>query len=68
MGSNGLILTNKHVIDGSIGCLVAFVNNASDIPNFTNSSPVAGILKVSSYEDMAVLKIMGLLPSEWVNI
>jgi len=68
VGSNGLILTNKHVIDGSIGCLVAFVNNASDIPNFTNSSPVAGILKVSSYEDMAVLKIINYNVSDWIDV
>ena len=68
IGSNGLILTNKHVIDGCIGCLVAFVKNASDIPNFTNSSPVAGILKVSSYEDMAVLKIINYNVSSWVDV
>ena len=31
----GIILTNRHVVDGTIGiCRVGFINNQSDIPYF----------------------------------
>jgi len=55
----GTILTNRHVVDGSIGvCRVGFINSEGDIPNF---SEIADVKKVSSDQslngDMAILKI-----------
>jgi len=55
----GSIITNRHVVDGTIGiCRVGFIDNASDIPYF---SEIADVKKVSSDQslngDMAILKI-----------
>jgi len=54
--SAGTILTNKHVIAGTLGCLVGFVDNFSDEPYFGDRQ-IADIVKVSSNQDIAVLKI-----------
>lgn len=56
INSNGTILTNKHVVDGTIGCLVGFVDNFSDEPYF-GERQIADIMRISSSEDVAVLKI-----------
>lgn len=56
INSNGTILTNKHVVDGTLGCLVGFVDNFSDEPYF-GERQIADIVKMSSSEDVAVLKI-----------
>jgi len=54
--ASGLILTNKHVVSGTVGCLVEFINNLNDQPNY-DARQIADIVKVSSTEDMAVLKL-----------
>lgn len=52
--STGTILTNRHVVQGTIGCVVGFINDPSDEPNF---SEIAFVTKISSAEDVALLKI-----------
>lgn len=54
--SIGTILTNQHVISGTLGCLVGFINNFNDEPYFGNRQ-IADIVKESSSEDVAVLKL-----------
>ena len=54
--SSGTILTNKHVISGTLGCLVGFIDNFSDEPYF-GERQIADIVKVSSNQDMAILKM-----------
>lgn len=54
--SKGTILTNKHVIDGTPGCLVGFIDNYGDEPYFGDRQ-IADIYKVSSNSDVAVLKL-----------
>lgn len=54
--SSGLILTNKHVISGTLGCLVGFVDSSNDVPYFGNRQ-IADIQKISSKEDVAILKL-----------
>ncbi len=54
--ASGLILTNKHVVNGTVGCFVGFINNLNDKPYFGDRQ-IADILKVSSTEDIAVLKL-----------
>ena len=54
--SNGTILTNKHVIAGTLGCLVGFINNFNDEPYF-GERQIADIAKVSPNQDIAILKI-----------
>lgn len=54
--SNGTILTNKHVIAGTLGCLVGFVNDFNNEPYF-GERQIADIFKVSSNQDVAMLKI-----------
>jgi len=49
-------LTNKHVISGTLGCLVGFIDNFSDEPYF-GERQIADIVKVSSNQDMAILKM-----------
>ncbi|MFH1522463.1 MAG: serine protease [Patescibacteria group bacterium] len=56
INSTGLILTNKHVIDGTYGCLVGFIDNYGDEPYFGDRQ-IADIYKVSSDTDVAVLKL-----------
>ena len=56
INSNGTILTNKHVVEGTLGCLVGFVDNFNDEPYF-GERQIADILKMSPSEDVAVLKI-----------
>ncbi|HEY4514639.1 MAG TPA: LamG-like jellyroll fold domain-containing protein [Candidatus Paceibacterota bacterium] len=53
---NGTILTNKHVVDGTKVCFVGFVSDFNDEPYFGDMQ-IADILKVSSTEDVAVLKL-----------
>lgn len=53
---SGTILTNKHVIAGTLGCLVGFVNDFNDEPYF-GERQIADVLKVSSNDDVAILKI-----------
>lgn len=63
---SGTILTNKHVIAGTSGCLVGFINDFNDEPYF-GKRHIADIFKVSSSEDIAILKIRNpqnnILPS-----
>lgn len=54
--SNGTILTNKHVIAGTLGCLVGFINDFNDEPYF-GERQIADIAKVSPNQDIAILKI-----------
>jgi S1-C subfamily serine protease len=54
--SSGIILTNKHVIAGTLGCLVGFINDFNDEPYF-GERQIADILKVSPSNDIAILKI-----------
>ena len=54
--SAGTILTNKHVIDGTPGCWVVFVNEFDDEPYFEEGQG-AILSKVSSTEDVAILKL-----------
>jgi len=53
---SGMILTNKHVVSETLGCLVGFINNFNDEPYFGNRQ-IADIVKESSSEDVAVLKL-----------
>jgi len=54
--STGLILTNKHVIDGTFGCWVGFIDDYDDEPYFGDRQ-IADIYKVSSDADIAILKL-----------
>ncbi len=54
--SNGTILTNKHVIAGTLGCLVGFINDFNDEPYF-GERHIADIVKISPNQDIAILKI-----------
>jgi len=54
--SKGTILTNKHVIDGTPGCLVGFIDNYDDEPYFGDRQ-IADIYKISSDADVAILKL-----------
>jgi len=56
IGQSGLILTNKHVIEGTPGCLVGFIDDYDDEPYFGDRQ-IADIYKVSSDADVAVLKL-----------
>jgi len=56
INSTGLILTNKHVIDGTAGCWVGFIDDYDDEPYFGDRQ-IADIYKVSSDADVAVLKL-----------
>ena len=56
INSTGLILTNKHVIDGTAGCLVGFIDDYDDEPYFGDRQ-IADIYKISSDADVAVLKL-----------
>lgn len=53
---SGTILTNKHVIVGTLGCLVGFISDFSDDPYF-GERHIADIVKVSPTQDVAILKI-----------
>lgn len=53
---NGTILTNKHVIAGTLGCLVGFISDFNDEPYF-GERQIADIIKVSPNQDIAILKI-----------
>ena len=54
--SDGTILTNKHVIDGTPGCLVGFINSYQDEPYFSDRQ-IADIVRVSYSIDAAILKL-----------
>ena len=54
--SGGTILTNKHVVEGTLGCLVGFINDFNDEPYFGDRQ-IADIFKISSNEDIALVKI-----------
>lgn len=56
INSSGLILTNKHVIDGTTGCWVGFIDDYDDEPYFGDRQ-IADIYKISSDADVAVLKL-----------
>jgi len=56
ISSDGTILTNKHVVDGTVGCLVGFINNYNDEPYF-NDRQIADIYSISSDSDIAILKL-----------
>ena len=53
---SGTILTNKHVIDGTVGCLVGFIDDYDDEPYF-GGRQIADIYKTSSDADIAILKL-----------
>jgi hypothetical protein len=53
---SGIILTNKHVIAGTLGCLVGFIDDFNDEPYF-GERQIADILKTSPNNDIAILKI-----------
>ncbi len=55
---SGVVLTNKHVVSGTLGCFVGFVDDFNDEPYFGDRQ-IADIVKVSTNEndDIAVLKI-----------
>jgi len=57
--SNGTILTNKHVIAGTLFCFVGFVDKFSDNPyfDFDQKRQIADVFKVAPSEDVAILKI-----------
>ena len=54
--SDGTILTNKHVVEDTLGCLVGFIDSFSDEPYFGDRQ-IADIQKMSSSEDIAILKL-----------
>lgn len=54
--SSGTILTNKHVVAGTLGCLIGFIGDFNDEPYF-GERHIADILKVSPDQDIAILKI-----------
>ena len=56
INSSGLILTNKHVIDGTPGCIVGFIDSYNDEPYFGDKQ-IADIYKTSSDADVAILKL-----------
>lgn len=56
ISSSGLILTNKHVIDGTPGCMVGFIDDYDDEPYF-GEKQIADIYKVSGSIDAAILKL-----------
>jgi len=53
---NGTILTNKHVIAGTLGCLVGFINDFNDEPYFGDRH-IADLTRISPNQDIAILKI-----------
>ncbi len=53
---SGIILTNKHVVAGTLGCFVGFINNSDDVPYFGDRQ-IADIQKTSPNEDVAILKL-----------
>ncbi|MBU1289877.1 trypsin-like peptidase domain-containing protein [Patescibacteria group bacterium] len=54
--STGTILTNKHVIAGTLGCFVGFIDDFNDEPYFGDKH-IADIIKISSTQDVAILKM-----------
>ncbi|MFH1537218.1 MAG: trypsin-like peptidase domain-containing protein [Patescibacteria group bacterium] len=54
--SSGTILTNKHVIAGTLGCLVGFIDGFNDEPYFGDKH-IADITKISPTQDAAILKM-----------
>ncbi|MDO8425593.1 MAG: serine protease [bacterium] len=54
--SSGAILTNKHVVAGTLGCLVGFINDFNDEPYF-GERHIADIVRVSPSQDVALLKL-----------
>lgn len=56
ISSSGTILTNKHVIDGTAGCWIGFIDNYNSEPYFGDRQ-IADIYKISSDADVAVLKL-----------
>ena len=64
---NGTILTNKHVVVGTLGCLVGFINDFNDEPYF-GERQIADIVKMSPDQDIAILKIRNPQNKELPNI
>jgi len=56
INSSGIILTNKHVITNTAGCYVEFIDSYTDVPYF-DIKQIADIYKVSTNEDIALLKL-----------
>ncbi len=54
--SLGTILTNKHVVEGTLGCLVGFIDSFNDEPYF-GARQIADIDRLANHEDIAVLKL-----------
>jgi hypothetical protein len=55
--SRGTILTNKHVVDGTVGCWVGFIDSQKDKPFFSDRQ-VALKTRDSSDEDIALLTLV----------
>lgn len=53
---SGSVLTNRHVVFGTLGCLVGFINDFNDEPYF-GERQIADIVKVTPNADIAILKI-----------
>jgi len=56
INSDGTILTNKHVVNGTAGCLVGFIDNYNNEPYFADRH-IAEIDSMSSNADIAILKL-----------
>ncbi|MDP3980796.1 MAG: serine protease, partial [Chlamydiota bacterium] len=60
ISSDGVILTNRHVVEGTIGCLVGFQNSIDDAEvDYKEYKEIADISKISDDKniDIALLKI-----------
>lgn len=70
ISQDGVILTNRHVVEGTIGCWVGFQNSIDDaLPDYRE---IADISKISADQnlDVALLKIRknGNQTYQWMNI
>jgi len=54
--SSGTIVTNKHVVDGTLGCWVGFIDSFNDEPYF-GSRQIADIIRIAYNQDIALLKL-----------
>lgn len=64
---DGTILTNKHVIQGTAGCWVGFIDSYNDEPYF-DAAQIADITRVSQSEDIALLKLKNPKKKKLVSV